>query len=69
MRWEETVNHHGAPFRIAISPDSDENYEKLILIDHLPHNDLGGGSFSDPKPYAFNITIPDIYWWGIYKKN
>jgi hypothetical protein len=42
VHYEETINHIGAPFRFALSVGNDNNYDKYILLDHLPHNDLGG---------------------------
>jgi uncharacterized integral membrane protein len=60
--WHETINHHGAPFRIALSMSNNDNdYDQYILLDHLPHNDKdGGGSFASPKVYAYNLTLPDV---------
>eukprot|EP00462_Mataza_sp_D1_P005008 CAMPEP_0175115360 /NCGR_PEP_ID=MMETSP0086_2-20121207/17515_1 /TAXON_ID=136419 /ORGANISM="Unknown Unknown, Strain D1" /LENGTH=242 /DNA_ID=CAMNT_0016395405 /DNA_START=52 /DNA_END=780 /DNA_ORIENTATION=+ len=60
VEWEETINHNGAPFRIAISTINDTNFDQLVLVDHLVHNDAGGGSFTNPKPYKLSLTIPDI---------
>lgn len=59
--WEESVNHKGSPFRIAIL---DEN-EKLVtvLLDHIPHDDTTTphlqveGTFA---PYKMSINVPDI---------
>jgi hypothetical protein len=62
LKWEETINHKGAPFQIAISVGSDDHYQRMIVVDHIPHNDEGGGSFITPKPYSFKVTIPDINW-------
>lgn len=62
IRWEETISHAGAPFRIAISIEDDLKYDQFILVDHIPHNDQGSASFESPKPYEFNITIPNINW-------
>jgi hypothetical protein len=60
LQWEETISHTGAPFRIALSYDDDSKYDKIVLFDHIPHNDQGGGDFSNPKGYSLNFTIPDI---------
>jgi len=57
----ETVNHIGAPFRIALSIGSDDYYDRFVLLDHIPHNDAGSPSFEDPKPYMMEIEIPDIH--------
>lgn len=64
IEWEETVNHIGSPFRIALSYNDDEKFEKFILVDHIPHNDQGGGTFEQPKNYTLNVTIPDIKWYA-----
>jgi len=56
--WEETICHRGAPFRIALSVNSDSNYDQHILFDHILHNDAS--DCSPPKPYAFRINVPDI---------
>eukprot|EP01080_Neovahlkampfia_damariscottae_P003030 gene3030-5040_t len=60
IKWEETISHKGSPFHIAISAENDNNYDKIILVDHIPHNDQGSASDANPKPYSFKITIPDI---------
>jgi len=56
ITYEETINHNGAPFRLAISVGDDSNYDKMILLDQVPHNDLS----KVPKPYSIVVTIPDI---------
>jgi len=58
VHWEETVCHRGAPFRIALSVGDDTSYDDFVLIDHIPHNDEG--ICNPPKPYSFNLSIPDI---------
>jgi len=60
LHWEEVINHIGAPFRMALSIGDDCNYDNVVLLDHIPHNDNGGGSTTTPKPYLWNVTIPDI---------
>lgn len=49
---EETINHLGAPFRIALSPVDDSRFNEFILLDMVPHNDQGGA----PKRYAFEVS-------------
>jgi len=59
--WEESVSHHGSPFRLAIL-DSNET-AVVLLLDHIPHNDE-----SNPVPYVeksyveykISVEIPDI---------
>lgn len=67
------MNHVGAPYRIALNilgqndPD-DDGFEQHILLDHIPHNDLGstaenGGERGDVgwgKYHAVEVDIPDI---------
>jgi len=59
---QETINHHGAPFRIALSPNDDTHYDQYILLDHVPHNDAWGPNYGmdNPKGYTLEINIPDI---------
>jgi len=58
----ETINHIGAPYRVAISVGSDNYFDSLVLVDHIPHEDLGSDNEGDttPKMLMFNVTIPDI---------
>ncbi|EFC38007.1 predicted protein [Naegleria gruberi] len=58
LQFEETISHTGAPFRIALSINSDSNYEKYILIDHIPHNDQSDSS--SLKVYQYLVDIPNI---------
>lgn len=60
IRWEETISHRGAPFRMALSWGDDNKYDDYILLDHIPHNDAGSASYSSPKKYAYRIMIPDV---------
>jgi hypothetical protein len=58
---QETINHIGAPFRIALSPNDDTHYDKYILLDDVPHNDKWGNyGMDNPKPYTLELNIPDI---------
>jgi len=59
---QETINHIGAPFRIALSPADDTHYDEYILLDQIPHNDKWGPDYgmTNPKGYTLEITIPDI---------
>ena len=54
VEWEETGNHIGAPFSIALSCNDDTQYYDGILVAHLPHYDVG------LKTYRTTIDIPDI---------
>jgi hypothetical protein len=37
--FTETIDHPGAPFRIALSYETDDHYSNFVLLDHIPHND------------------------------
>jgi len=58
LQWLESVNHAGAPFRIALSYGDDTHYNTWILLDHLPHNDQQGNV--PYKSYSYSLVIPDI---------
>jgi len=60
--WEEATDHKGAPFRVALSVNSDTNYDSHILYDHIPHNDANAPIAADTgyKVYGLDIEIPDI---------
>eukprot|EP01129_Flabellula_baltica_P014817 TRINITY_DN7212_c0_g1_i1.p1 TRINITY_DN7212_c0_g1~~TRINITY_DN7212_c0_g1_i1.p1 ORF type:complete len:287 (+),score=47.11 TRINITY_DN7212_c0_g1_i1:31-861(+) len=52
----ETIPHDGSPFRVALSVNSDDYYEDLVLMDHIP--DWVGPSGS--KYMYIDVEIPDI---------
>ena len=59
--WEESINHKGSPFRVAIL-DSREN-AKVILLDHIPHNDNTAPNMTEEStyaPYRISVNIPDV---------
>ena len=39
LRFEETITHTGAPFRIALAINTDASYDTYVLDDHIPHWD------------------------------
>jgi hypothetical protein len=59
--WEESVSHAGSPFRIALLDESET--AKIILLDHIPHNDASSpvmaveSSFTE---YKISVEIPNI---------
>jgi len=60
LTWEESIAHVGSPFRLAIL---DENEEvKVVLADHIPHNDAAKSSFLERTytPYHLTVEIPDV---------
>lgn len=60
VTWEESIAHVGSPFRLAIL---DENEEvKVVLADHIPHNDAAKSSFIERTytPYHLTVDIPDV---------
>ncbi|KNC52480.1 uncharacterized protein AMSG_12126 [Thecamonas trahens ATCC 50062] len=63
VSWHETINHNGAPYRIALSlgsgPDGlvgDCTFEDVVLADHIPHWDMA----SSDKTYYFTVDIPNV---------
>jgi hypothetical protein len=57
----ERIFHSGAPYRLALSPMDDSHFNDYVLLDHIPHFDnFTGYSWDNGKPWAVNITIPDI---------
>lgn len=59
--WEESVSHKGSPFRIALLDGND--VAKMILLDHIPHNDMTNpieNVESTYAPYRISIYIPDV---------
>jgi len=58
LKWQETISHSGAPFRIAIGPSDDSSYDKYILYDHIPHNDV---PVLGTKFYSFTMNVPDVH--------
>lgn len=38
MVFEESIAHKGAPFRISLSKEGEDEYESCILLNHIPHN-------------------------------
>jgi len=62
VTFRETINHPGAPYRIALSVESDGRYDDFVLLDHVPHND--DGTVTDNggrgKYHRVVVNIPDI---------
>mmetsp|Transcript_8622 Transcript_8622/g.9799 ORF Transcript_8622/g.9799 Transcript_8622/m.9799 type:complete len:322 (+) Transcript_8622:27-992(+) len=65
VKFRETVNHEGSPYRISISVGSDDHYDEHVLLDFIPHN-ANGSMFDHPdtprqgKWHDVDIVIPDI---------
>lgn len=62
ITFEESLHHTGAPFRISLSNDGNDD-ESCVLLDHIPHNDCCSPSIPDPTtytPYAITINIPNV---------
>jgi hypothetical protein len=61
LTWEESISHKGSPFRISILDENE--IERIVLLDHIPHNDdtkpipYVESSYS---PYSITVEIPDI---------
>ncbi len=41
IEFRETINHNGAPYRLALSFNDDDNFNTHVLLDQIPHNDEG----------------------------
>mmetsp|Transcript_17260 Transcript_17260/g.36414 ORF Transcript_17260/g.36414 Transcript_17260/m.36414 type:complete len:292 (+) Transcript_17260:139-1014(+) len=62
VTFEESIHHTGAPFRISLSDDGNDD-ESCVLLDHIPHNDCCRPSLNDATtytPYAITIDIPNV---------
>jgi hypothetical protein len=56
LTWEESINHAGSPFRIAILDETET--PKMILLDHIPHNDATTPAYPDESTYyAYHISV------------
>lgn len=59
--WEESINHKGSPFRVAVLDQNE--IQRIVLLDHIPHDD---GAKPTPyiektyQEYKISINIPDI---------
>jgi len=61
LHWEESINHGGSPFRIAILDETET--PKVILLDHIPHNDASTPKTNDESTYYqyhMSVNIPNI---------
>lgn len=59
--WEESINHAGSPFRLAILDEKED--VQVVLLDHIPHNDLANPNTKDESSYVeykLTVNIPDI---------
>jgi hypothetical protein len=56
IRFQETISHNGAPFRIAFTWGNDDKYDQYVLADHIPH--AQGGKSGDY--YVATVNIPDV---------
>ena len=62
--FEESLAHTGAPWRVSLSADGDDDADKeCILLDHIPHDDKSAPDYENEATYhRFHITvnIPDV---------
>lgn len=61
IHWEESINHAGSPFRIAILDETET--ARVVLLDHIPHNDESKpkqGIESTYFQYHMSVNIPDV---------
>jgi len=57
--FRETINHNGAPYRIAISFKNDDNFDDHVLLDNIPHNDQGSTKLNG-KLHRVTVDVPDV---------
>jgi hypothetical protein len=64
VKFEESIYHTGAPWRISLSQDGTDAGEPCILLDHIPHNDASRSPNIEDEstytPYYITINIPDV---------
>ena len=62
--FEESIAHTGAPWRVSLSADGDDDASKeCILLDHIPHDDNARPTFGKDATYhqfRITVTIPDV---------
>lgn len=61
LTWEESISHAGSPFRIAILDETET--ARVILLDHIPHNDAATPDYHDESTYVeykMTVKIPDV---------
>jgi len=59
IEFRETINHNGAPYRLALSFNDDDNFNTHVLLDQIPHNDEGTTSGSG-KMHRVWVDVPDV---------
>jgi len=52
-------SHDSSPFRVALSIGGDDDFDKYVLVDHVPHNNLEVINKTTVY-YNYTITIPNI---------
>ncbi|MEW5849880.1 MAG: SCE4755 family polysaccharide monooxygenase-like protein [Myxococcota bacterium] len=58
VSFEETINHPGW-FRLALGTADDEGFDENIILDDIPHSNVGTATRSNPRPYDVTITVPN----------
>eukprot|EP01038_Epipyxis_sp_PR26KG_P010852 gene10852-14569_t len=61
LTWEESISHHGSPFRIAILDENE--VAKIVLLDHIPHDDASSPNYmleSTFTQYKMSVEIPNV---------
>lgn len=56
ITFRETVNHPSAPYRLALSFETDDFYDTHVLMDQIPHNDDG----DIDKYHRVWVDIPNV---------
>lgn len=63
IRWQESIAHAGAPWRIALSGEASDLDDVCVLVDHIPHSPQSSPQYSDESTwteYSLTIEIPDV---------
>lgn len=61
LEFRETIAVQGAPYRIALSYDTDDRFNDFILLDQIPHNNLREWEPAvGDRFHQLQVDIPDV---------
>eukprot|EP01012_Entosiphon_sulcatum_P015189 TRINITY_DN2019_c0_g1_i2.p3 TRINITY_DN2019_c0_g1~~TRINITY_DN2019_c0_g1_i2.p3 ORF type:complete len:258 (-),score=52.29 TRINITY_DN2019_c0_g1_i2:311-1027(-) len=64
LRFRETINHPGSPYRVAFTWGDDTKYDRFVVLDHIPHNDKGRTDEHTGehrgKWHEIDVDVPDV---------
>lgn len=61
LTWEESISHHGSPFRLAILDETET--ARILLLDHIPHDDSSSPDYNIEATYSqyqMSVQIPNV---------